>query len=69
MGQPLPYKPVHLIDVMILGRVEACLPANSLGALETVFVTAPESFGVVSSSATDLSPMGPHIRPHLEAQS
>lgn len=65
MGQPLPYKPVHLIDVMILGRVEACLPANGLGALETVFVTAP----VVSSSATDLSPMGPHIRPHLEAQS
>lgn len=44
-GEPLPYNPVHLIIVTVHGKVEACLTANGLSALEAAFVTAPEPWG------------------------
>lgn len=46
MGRSFPYKPVYLIDVMVHGRVEACLPANDPSHWEAALAKAPEPFGV-----------------------
>lgn len=46
MGQPFPYKPVCLIDVMVHGGVKACLPASDPSPWEAALAKAPEPFGV-----------------------